>query len=352
LWRLKVMRMRGAAKAAQAGIGGNAKALRSTTSLALLAVPLAACSFGTPSTDPNLGVSASPRVASGRALPKGGGHYKVGKPYKVRGRTYVPRANPDYDRTGIASWYGSAFHGRRTANGEIYDMYALTAGHPTLPLPSYAYVTNRDNGRTILVRINDRGPYVGNRLIDLSWRSARELGFTRKGLARVRVRYAGRAPLSGSDAAERRHLAAQSWHRGNVNVARAQSSPIEWPSQIARSSQIETGSLGADSPPWSVMTYRQTAHNAQTGTALQRGALGGPEHNFVVVGPFATRAEAARMRYTLNSADSAAAATVEPVKTGITPAFQLRVGPLDDVAAQNVADEIRPSSEVARRIVR
>lgn len=332
--------MRGAAKAAQAGIGGNAKALRSTTFLALLVVPLAACSFGTPSTDPNLGVSASPRVASGRALPKGGGHYKVGKPYKVGGRRYVPRANPNYDRTGTASWYGSAFHGRRTANGEIYDMYALTAGHPTLPLPSYAYVTNRDNGRTILVRINDRGPYVGNRLIDLSWRSARELGFTRKGLARVRVRYAGRAPLNGSDAAERRHLAAQSWHRANLNVARAQSSPIE------------TGSVRIHSPPWSVMTYRQTAHNAQSNATAERKALGGPEHNFVVVGPFATRAQAARMRYTLNSANSAAAATVEPVKTGITPAFQLRVGPLGAVAARNVADEIGSTGEIARRIVR
>ena len=143
---------------------------------ALLSLPLGACSQGASAPDPQLGVAASPRVAGGRDVPKGGGMYKVGRPYKVAGRWYVPREVEHYDRDGIASWYGTAFHGRRTANGEIFDMHALTAGHPTLPLPSYAYVTNLDNGRTILVRVNDRGPYVKDRLIDLSRRSAAELG--------------------------------------------------------------------------------------------------------------------------------------------------------------------------------
>ena len=108
---------------------------------------------------------ASPTDAS---IAKGGGIYKVGRPYHVAGRWYHPRENPNYDRVGTASWYGTAFHGRRTSNGEIYDMYALTAGHPTLPMPSYAYVTNLQNGRTVLVRVNDRGPYAKDRLIDLS----------------------------------------------------------------------------------------------------------------------------------------------------------------------------------------
>ena len=99
---------------------------------------------------------------------RGGGRYKVGDPYQVGGRWYNPREQPDYDRVGIASWYGSDFHGRHTANGEVFDMNALTAAHPTLPLPSYAYVTNLSNNRTILVRVNDRGPYVGDRVIDLS----------------------------------------------------------------------------------------------------------------------------------------------------------------------------------------
>jgi rare lipoprotein A len=103
------------------------------------------------------------------------------------------------------------FHGRRTANGEIFDMNALTAAHRTLPMPSYAYVTNLENGRTILVRINDRGPYAGDRLIDLSRASSQALGFTGQGLKMVRVRYAGRAPINGDDSRERRYLASQPW---------------------------------------------------------------------------------------------------------------------------------------------
>lgn len=156
------------------------------------------------------GVSSSPRVAS-NDVPKGGGIFKVGAPYKVAGRWYVPRDNPDYDEYGIASWYGADFHGRRTANGEVFDANALTAAHPTLPLPCYAYVTNVDNGRTVMVRVNDRGPYVNDRLIDMSYAAAKELGFLGKGRARVRVRYAGLAPLNGDDSRERQFLASRQW---------------------------------------------------------------------------------------------------------------------------------------------
>lgn len=158
------------------------------------------------------GVSSSPRVAS-RYVPKGGGTFKLGQPYKVAGKWYVPRDNPNYDEYGIASWYGADFHGRRTANGEVFDANALTAAHPTLPLPCYAYVTNVDNGRTVLVRVNDRGPYVNDRLIDMSYAAAKALGFVTKGRARVRVRYAGLAPLNGNDSRERQFLASQQWHQ-------------------------------------------------------------------------------------------------------------------------------------------
>jgi rare lipoprotein A len=158
------------------------------------------------------GVSASRRVASlSTPIPKGGGVYKIGDPYQVGGQWFDPREQPDYDRVGIASWYGTDFHGRHTANGEIYDMNALTAAHPTLPIPSFAYVTNLANGRTILLRINDRGPYVADRVIDLSQRSARELGLERGGTGRVRVKYAGRAPLDGNDSYERQFLASRPW---------------------------------------------------------------------------------------------------------------------------------------------
>lgn len=167
------------------------------------------------------GVSASRRVSGeGERIPKGGGHYKVGQPYQVGGRWYHPREQPDYDRVGVASWYGSDFHGRKTANGEIFDMHALTAAHPTLPMPSYAYVTNPANDRTILVRINDRGPYVGERMIDLSRRAAHELGLLSGGTGRVRVQYAGPAPLNGDDGRERQFLASRMWKGGHGhNVA-------------------------------------------------------------------------------------------------------------------------------------
>jgi rare lipoprotein A len=142
----------------------------------------------------------SPRVIEdGEPVPKGGGNYRVGKAYNINGRTYVPAENPNYRAEGIASWYGPDFHGRLTANGEIYDMHAISAAHTTMPLPSYARVTNLENGRSIIVRVNDRGPYVRDRLIDLSIGTAKALDFYGNGLARVRVEYVGRAPLEGSD---------------------------------------------------------------------------------------------------------------------------------------------------------
>lgn len=141
------------------------------------------------------------------------GVYKIGKPYQIRGRWYYPREEPHYDRSGLASWYGPGFHGKRTANGEIFNTHALTAAHPTLPLPSYVHVTSLSTGRTILVRVNDRGPYVEGRIIDLSLASAMALGYAGHGVSRVRIRWAGRAPLDGDDSREQRFLASQPWYR-------------------------------------------------------------------------------------------------------------------------------------------
>lgn len=150
--------------------------------------------------DPKYGVSASPRVVEfGEPVPKGGGTFRVGKPYSVAGRTYVPEDNANYRAEGLASWYGDDFHGRLTANGEVFDMTSLSAAHPTMPLPSYARVTNLANGKSVIVRVNDRGPYHGNRLIDVSHNAANLLEFRQNGIGRVRVEYVGRAPLEGSD---------------------------------------------------------------------------------------------------------------------------------------------------------
>src|SRR5476651_2168710 len=150
--------------------------------------------------DPKYGVSSSPRVvAFGEPVPKGGGTYRVGKPYTVAGRVYVPEEDTSYREEGMASWYGDDFHGRLTANGEVFDMASLTAAHPTLPMPCYARVTNLSNGKSLIVRVNDRGPYHGNRVMDVSSRAADLLEFKGNGIARVRVEYVGRAPLEGSD---------------------------------------------------------------------------------------------------------------------------------------------------------
>ncbi len=127
-----------------------------------------------------------------------GGKYKLGAPYQIEGVWYVPAEEPDYDEVGVASWYGDEFDGKATANGEVFDNDAASAAHATLPMPSIVEVTNLDNGRTIRVRLNDRGPYKSGRLIDLSRGAAQELGYMDKGTAKVRVRYVGPAKLDAT----------------------------------------------------------------------------------------------------------------------------------------------------------
>ncbi|MGD9740863.1 MAG: septal ring lytic transglycosylase RlpA family protein [Bauldia sp.] len=119
--------------------------------------------------------------------------------YCIRGQCYDPAPDPNYSRVGMASWYGADFHGQLTANGENYDMTALTAAHKTLPLPSYVRVTNLANGASVVVRVNDRGPFSNDRIIDMSAQAANMLGFYYQGTAEVRVEYVGRAPLEGDD---------------------------------------------------------------------------------------------------------------------------------------------------------
>jgi rare lipoprotein A len=149
--------------------------------------------------DSRYGVRPSPRVvADGEEVPEGGGRYQVGKPYQIAGKTYYPSEKP-YTAVGPASWYGSDFHGRLTANGEVFDRNSISAAHPTLPLPSYARVTNTKNNYSIIVRVNDRGPYHGGRVMDVSQRVAEALDFRGAGTARVKVEWLGRAELAGGD---------------------------------------------------------------------------------------------------------------------------------------------------------
>ena len=137
------------------------------------------------------------------------GGYKVGSPYQINGVWYYPKEDPFYDETGIASWYGEDFHGKATANGEVYNMNALTAAHRTLPMPVIVRVTNLDNGRSIRLRVNDRGPYARGRIIDVSRRAAELLGFIDNGTARVRVQFEGRADVNAPAAEDEDEVSAR-----------------------------------------------------------------------------------------------------------------------------------------------
>ena len=156
------------------GQRGDFRRLAAAVRLGLLAAACLALTNCSSHVDPHFGVSASPRVVGpGEPVPKGGGVYRVGKPYRVAGRLYVPEADPDYSEVGLASWYGDDFRGRLTANGEVFDNASLSAASPVLPMPCYARVTNLRNGRSIIVRVNDRGPYAANRIIDVSEQTAK-----------------------------------------------------------------------------------------------------------------------------------------------------------------------------------
>lgn len=161
---------------------------------------LAACAGGgTLESAPNSG--AGPVVWSGPVADPAPIVSGTMRPYQIRGRWYRPAEQPDYEEVGLASWYGDAFHGRPTATGERFDMNQLTAAHKTLPLPGLVEVTSLDTGRSLVLRVNDRGPFVDDRIIDLSRAAARELGVLEAGLGRVRVRYLGRAPRLGEGGA-------------------------------------------------------------------------------------------------------------------------------------------------------
>lgn len=156
------------------------KLVKSKIMLSLVLLTLAGCASN------EVDLDASP-YSQAEAIKGMGGTYKVGNPYEIMGQTYYPREDYKYSEVGIASWYGEDFHAKKTANGEDYDMNTLTAAHRTLPLPSIVKVTNLENGRSLILRVNDRGPYAKNRIIDISKRGAQLLGFQSKGTAKVRV---------------------------------------------------------------------------------------------------------------------------------------------------------------------
>ena len=221
--------------------------------LALIASALTACSTSEPFrslTSPLASTPASRPPNDLEPVAKGGGSFKLGRPYELNGRTYVPAEDPNYRSEGIASWYGPDFHGKPTANGETFDMNGISAAHPTLPMPSYLRVTNLANGRSIIVRINDRGPYAKERVTDLSVGAAKALGYFDQGLARVRIEYVGRAPLGGSD--DRMLLATLRYGSSAPvpSLARvAAAAPFALPSNNERAAGRADRPLALGSPP-------------------------------------------------------------------------------------------------------
>ncbi|ABK43979.1 rare lipoprotein A [Magnetococcus marinus MC-1] len=222
-------------------------------------------------------------------------HVKVGEPYSIEGITYrpVPTAR-GYDAVGVASWYGSQFHGKPTANGEIFDMHAMTAAHKTLPLPSIAQVTNLSNGRRVIVRINDRGPFVGDRLIDMSYEAARRLGFAVQGTTKVRIQ-----ALSGEPKLQHEPQDMQVPTEAAHPATREVKAPI-----VQRNEE----------PPISVAENRRRTQALPTRQVL------------VQVGAFSNQGNAHRV---VKRIDHLGAARIEPVPNQQPPLYRVRLGPLN-----------------------
>lgn len=295
--------------------------------LVLLAgASLAACATVRPAPE----VKAPP--SGGRSYTNSAGQ-KVGKPYQINGAWYAPREQPNYDETGIASWYGPGFHQKATAMGETFDMDAVSAAHTTLPLPSMVEVTNLDNGRKLVVRINDRGPFVNNRIIDLSREAARQLGYERQGIARVRVRYLGPPSLLGREAGVR--------YASNTPapppVAAAPAEPaITFTSTPIRSAAIEVTSL----PPPAVATPVVVA------------AVSPPPANLrIQAGAFSNQANAQRAVTQLALAGEA---TIEPLlrSDGVTLYRVTLPAPGDEAAAFALRDRVAEIGFADARVVR
>jgi rare lipoprotein A len=265
---------------------------------ASLLLLLAACSGGEPPPAPG------PKVA-GPA-----GTSKVGKPYQIAGRWYHPAYDPSYDRTGTGSWYGEQFQGRPTANGEIFDKEIVSAAHPTLPLPSIVRVTNLENGRSMEIRVNDRGPFVDDREIDLSEAAARALGYHGKGLAPVRVQFVRIAPDAQGAPPEPVQVASAA---DGGNLYQEASAPA-----VAQARRAEAAPFRA-----STVEVREAveAESAPPVCASQGDPL------FVQVGAFSDPSRADRVKRQMGALGDV---LLEPVFVRGEALLRLRVGPKTD----------------------
>ena len=250
--------------------------------------------------------------------------YKIGNPYQIAGVWYYPKEDAGYDQTGIASWYGAQFHGRLTANGEIFDRTVISAAHPTLPMPVNVRVTNLDNGRSIVVRINDRGPFVRGRIIDLSEHAAELLGYKDQGLARVRVSFISRADLHGL---------------GPAPVSEYTPPEVAMAVPAAPTNKIESGALAPVAgamvaPPRNVAMLPMPVEQAPIFVQQQipdgqvtKVPVPSVTAMYVQAGAYSTPAPAGIVASKLNSLG---AKVLRAMKDG-QPIYRVRIGPFQDV---------------------
>ena len=346
-----------------------------TRYLAALLLPclLAACAGGD--------VSPSPHADGG----DGRGRFKVGNPYVIDGTTYTPQEDYSYDETGVASWYGPGFHGRYTANGEVYDQTQLTGAHRTLPMPSLVRVTNLDNGKSIVVRINDRGPFARSRIMDMSSRSADLLDFKRAGTAKVRVQILSEESRAIAEAAR----AKGSYDPGNlpttsqtvavaaasnVGIGPTDSSPV-----AATSTKVEAESLAPlvipeqpvvasshkiipEVPP-SIAPQGQVPTPQQIMKLQVREAKGTyyPEQTvqqspplagakiYVQAGAFSSLENAQRLQKSLNQFGSS---SISEAEVGGRIFQRVRIGPFPDIGkASAVLSKVLDTGEKSARVV-
>lgn len=308
-------------------------------------VGLSACASKPPPAPP-----ASP-AATAQPQPVPGGTYKVGTPYQIAGVWYYPQVDYTYNQTGIASWYGPGFHTKVTANGELYNENELTAAHQTLPMPSLVRVTNLENGRSIVVRINDRGPFVPGRIIDMSRRGAQLLGFDQKGTAKVRVEVL---------ADESRAIAAAAMNAGGTQVASGSPDGGPVPKAAPRPSvTVEGAPLPSPSqqPPRAVATPTLPGSTTSDGRFMPAPVVAqapvppaAQQRIYVQAGAFTIYDNANRLRARLNSISPT---SISQVMVGDTQFFRVRVGPFDDVnrADQVLAQVLATGTNAARIIV-
>lgn len=261
---------------------------------------------------------------------KSQGAYKVGNPYQVQGIWYTPAEDWEYDQTGIASWYGPQFHGKATANGEIFDEWTVSAAHKTLPMPSMVRVTNLENGRSLVVRVNDRGPFASSRIIDMSHRAAQLLGFDAQGTARVRVQIMAEESriLAQRAKGERVQLASNEApiHSDGISSSSVASQELP-PLEGVQSSPVEETVAANDAPVVTRSSSASSAPRVQVGDMAQFPVS--PTRMYIQAGAFSDKVNAERVKSQLSAIGDV---TVTPVPVNGRELFRVRLGPVADVA--------------------